>query len=40
MNVQDNPRGFTEGSQNHTRWPTAWTASMLQFFRAHRGHGR
>ncbi len=33
----DNPRGFTEGSQNHTRWPTMWTQSMLDFFRQHRG---
>jgi dienelactone hydrolase len=40
MNFEDNPRGFTEGSQNHTRWPTAWTQSMLDFFREHRGHGR
>jgi dienelactone hydrolase len=35
-----NQRGFTEGTQNHTRWPTLWTASMLDFFRAHRGRGR
>lgn len=34
---EDNPRGFTEGSRNHTRWPSSWTASMLDFFRAHRG---
>jgi hypothetical protein len=40
MNPLDNPRGFTEGSQNHTRWPTEWTASMLEFFRQHRGRGR
>ena len=38
LNAADNPRGFTEGSQNHTRWPSAWTASMLEFFRQHRGH--
>jgi dienelactone hydrolase len=40
MSPLDNPRGFTEGSQNHTRWPTSWTASMLQFLRAYRGHRR
>ena len=40
MNPQDNPRGFTEGVQNHTRWPDAWTARMLDFFRQHRGHRR
>jgi len=40
MSFEDNPRGFTEGSQNHTRWPTAWTQSMLDFFREHRGRGR
>ncbi len=40
VNFADNPRGYTEGSQNHTRWPTMWTASMLEFLRAHRGHGR
>jgi dienelactone hydrolase len=36
MNPADNPRGFTEGSQNHTRWPSLWTQSMLDFFRHHR----
>ncbi len=35
-----NTRGFTEGTQNHTRWPSAWMQSMLDFFRAHRGHRR
>jgi hypothetical protein len=40
MNFADNPRGYTEGSQNHTRWPTAWTPSMLAFFRQHRGPRR
>jgi poly(3-hydroxybutyrate) depolymerase len=40
MNFADNPRGFTEGTQNHTRWPSAWTQSMLDFFRQHRGHRR
>jgi len=39
MSPVDNPRGFTEGSTNHVRWPTNWTASMLDFFRQHRGHG-
>jgi dienelactone hydrolase len=38
MDALVNPRGFTEGTQNHTRWPTAWTESMLEFFRQHRGH--
>ena len=38
MSFADNPRGYTEGSQNHTRWPTLWTQSMLDFFHAHRGH--
>ena len=40
MSPADNPRGFTEGAQNHTRWPTNWTQSMLDFFRMHplRGH--
>jgi len=37
MSFQDDPRGFTEGTQNHTRWPDQWTASMLDFFRRHRG---
>jgi len=36
MNFADNPRGYTEGTQNHTRWPSAWTQSMLDFFRQHR----
>jgi poly(3-hydroxybutyrate) depolymerase len=40
MNFADNPRGFTEGSQNHTRWPTTQTQGMLDFFRAHRGRRR
>jgi hypothetical protein len=39
MSPLDNPRGYTEGSQNHTRWPTAWTQSMLEFFRQYRGRG-
>ena len=39
MSAADNPRGYTEGSQNHTRWPTDWTASMLEFFRQHRLRG-
>ena len=40
MNFADNPRGYTEGSQNHARWPSSWTESMLDFFRMHplRGH--
>ena len=37
MSIEDNPRGFTEGTQNHTRWPALWTESMLDFFRLHRG---
>ncbi len=37
---QTNQRGFTEGSNNHVRWPSNWTATMLGFFRAHRGRGR
>jgi len=36
----DNMRGFTEGTQNHTRWPNNWTQSMLDFFRQHRGRRR
>ena len=40
MNFADNPRGFTEGSQNHTRWPDSQTQGMLDFFRAHRGRRR
>ncbi|HJQ84858.1 MAG TPA: hypothetical protein VKA21_12325 [Candidatus Binatia bacterium] len=40
MNFVDNPRGFTEGTQNHTRWPTEWTQSMLDFFRQYRGRRR
>ena len=40
MNPLDNPRGYTEGSQNHTRWPTDWTADMLAFFAQHRGPRR
>ena len=39
MNFIDNPRGFTEGSQNHTRWPNEWTTTMLSFLRQFRGHG-
>ena len=35
-NPADNPLGFTEGSKNHTRWPSLWTQSMLDFFRHHR----
>ena len=35
-----NQFGFTEGTQNHTRWPDQWTASMLAFLRQYRGHGR
>jgi len=38
--TMDNVRGFTEGTQNHTRWPTLWTQSMLDFFRQHRGRRR
>jgi len=34
------PLGFTVGTQNHTRWPDQWTASMLDFFRQHRGRKR
>jgi poly(3-hydroxybutyrate) depolymerase len=33
MSFADNPRGYTEGSQNHVRWPTEWTETMLAFFR-------
>lgn len=40
MNPLDNPRGFTEGSQNHTRWPSSWTQSMLEFLRQYRGRRR
>jgi poly(3-hydroxybutyrate) depolymerase len=40
MSPTDNPRGFTEGTQNHTRWPTVWTQTMLEFFRPYRGHRR
>jgi dienelactone hydrolase len=40
MNFADNPRGYTEGSQNHTRWPTDWTADMLAFLAQHRGPRR
>ena len=40
VNFADNPRGYTEGSQNHTRWPSSWTATMLDFFRQHRGPRR
>jgi dienelactone hydrolase len=40
MNFDDNPRGFTEGAQNHTRWPSMWTQSMLDFLRQHRGRRR
>jgi len=36
----DNQRGFTEGVQNHTRWPNLWTEHMLEFLRQYRGHGR
>ncbi len=38
MSAASNPRGYTEGSQNHARWPSSWTQSMLDFFRQHRGH--
>src|SRR5437867_2491000 len=40
VNFADNPRGYTEGSQNHTRCPTAWTVTTLDFFRQHRGPPR
>ena len=40
MSPVDNPRGFTEGAVNHTRWPTAWTDDMLAFFAAHKGPRR
>jgi poly(3-hydroxybutyrate) depolymerase len=36
MDPADNPLGFTLGTQNHTRWPSLWTQSMLDFFRRHR----
>jgi poly(3-hydroxybutyrate) depolymerase len=36
MDPTQNPLGFTLGTQNHTRWPTQWTQTMLDFFRAHR----
>ena len=28
---------FTEGVQNHTRWPDTWTESMLTFLAQYRG---
>ena len=40
MSPLDNPHGFSEGATNHVRWPTDWTAAMLEFFRAHRGPRR
>jgi poly(3-hydroxybutyrate) depolymerase len=40
MNPADNPRGFTEGSINHTRWPDQWTPTMLSFLRQFEGRGR
>ncbi len=40
MSPLDDPRGFSEGSTNHVRWPTDWTAAMLEFFRGHRGPRR
>ena len=40
MNPADNPLGFTVGSRNHTRWPSSWTQSMLNFFRKHRLRAR
>jgi poly(3-hydroxybutyrate) depolymerase len=36
----ENYRGFTEGTQNHTRWPTSWTQSMLDFLSQYRGRRR
>ena len=39
MNPLDNPRGFTEGSYNHTRWPNEWTLTMFAFLRQFEGHG-
>jgi hypothetical protein len=38
-NAQD-INGFTEGTQNHTRWPDMWTQSMLDFLSLYRGHRR
>ena len=38
LDFEDNPRGFTEGSDNHTRWPSDWTATMLAFLRQYHGH--
>jgi poly(3-hydroxybutyrate) depolymerase len=38
--TQENTRGFTEGTQNHTRWPSSWTQSMLEFLRQYRGRRR
>jgi len=35
-----NMRGFTEGVQNHTRWPDMWTQRMLTFLGQYRGHTR
>jgi predicted esterase len=35
MDPNDNPLGFTLGTQNHTRWPSLWTQSLLDFFRRH-----
>ena len=40
MNSEDNPLGFTLGTQNHTRWPQLWTQDRLNFFREHRGRRR
>jgi predicted esterase len=31
----NNPLGSTLGVTNHLRWPTLWTAAMLDFFRQH-----
>ena len=36
-NAQD-VNGFTQGTQNHTRWPDMWTQSMLDFLSIYRGH--
>lgn len=30
-----NPRAATLGVRNHVRWPRAWTAALLDFFRRH-----
>ena len=36
----NNQFGFTEGTQNHTRWPDQWTDDMLHFLGQYRGRPR